>query len=104
MLNQKQIEEATGKVTCGKEQGSTFLISSSCVLTARHNICDFSEGTPINIIFPNIGENGIERSAIPINLELSLRLNIDAVVLKLNEPVINAYFELENSQYEKLAW
>lgn len=51
IINPKQIENSTAKITCGDEEGSGFLITDRLLLTAWHVVDAASDGNPIHVKF-----------------------------------------------------
>lgn len=94
ILHDKQIKANIAYLKCGNSNGTAFLISSDKAITALHCIEEYNADTPIELNFKDTIYTG-ELKAIPINRKMSFDNNIDIVVLKLDNEILNQeYFKL----------
>lgn len=86
ILHPKEVEAATGIISCGNKTGTAFLIESNSefpfVLTSNHNLKEFDENIEITI--------SIKIGAVFTNFKASIVKRIsdkDVALLKLNETI-----------------
>ena len=69
------IKAATCRVTCGDESGTGWTIAPSRVITARHCVlAALTDGTPINLVFPQIDGASITGTVLAHSEELDVCL------------------------------
>lgn len=94
ILSEKQIKSNIAYLKCGSSQGTAFLISSNKAITAYHCIEEYSDQSPIELKFKDALNSKIIR-AIPINITFSIENQLDIIVLKLEEEILDQeYLEL----------
>lgn len=106
ILDLNQIKCNVASLECGKSKGTAFLISKNKALTAYHCIKDYSEELGIQLTFKHLKDEEVVIKATPLNINFSLENNIDAVILELEEDVLDVeYFQLSvESIRSKAKW
>lgn len=83
----QNIENAIGRITCGTERGTTFLIGDQILLTAEHVVKEHIDNQNINITieFPSLADQQHEAEII------SSDSSLDIALLKLRTPLSGAF-------------